>query len=121
MPAKSTDASLRGRIAAHERWARTSDRTAATAPGRAGLEARFEREVDPNGELDPAERARRVDAKRKAHFMRLALLSARSRRAAKQARETAAARGITADARKAASELRATADQLDAATGAAGM
>ena len=106
MPAKSTDASLRARIAAHERWAHTADRTAATAPGRAGLEARFEREVDPNGELDPAERARRVDAKRKAHFMRLALLSARSRRAAKQ---SAAGR-----AGKVARDLRAAAAQLEA-------
>jgi hypothetical protein len=116
MPAKSTDASLRGRIAAYERWARVTDRTAATAPGCAGLEARFAREVDPDGKLDPAERARRVDAKRKAHFTRLALLSARSRRAARQAREDAAARSIAADTRKAASELRATADQLEAAT-----
>ena len=120
MTAKSIEASLRGRIAANERWAHTSDRTAATVPGRAGLEARFEREVDPNRELDPAERARRVDAKRKAYFERLALLSVRSRRAARQAREAAAAHSITADARKVASELRAIADQLDAAIGAAG-
>lgn len=88
-PRPGSEASLRGRIAAYERWARTADRTAATAPGRRGLEARFEREVDPSGELDPAERARRVDAKRKAHFMRLALLSARSRRAAAEARAAA--------------------------------
>jgi hypothetical protein len=117
MPAQSAEASLRGRIAAHERWAHTADRTAATAPARRGLEARFEREVDPAGELDPAERARRVDAKRKAHFARLALLSARSRRAARQAREDVAAQ---ARARKMASELREAADQLEAAT-AAGM
>ena len=121
MPAKSTETSLCARIAAHERWAHTSDRTAATAPGRAGLEARFEREVDPNGELDPAERARRVDAKRKAHFMRLALLSARSRRKAREIRESAAARTIASQARKTASELRAAADQLDTATDAAEM
>jgi hypothetical protein len=118
MPAESADASLRGRIAAHERWAHTADRRAATAPARRGLEARFEREVDPSGELDPAERARRVDAKRKAHFARLALLSARSRRAARQARESAAAGGIATGARQIADELRATADQLDAAAGA---
>jgi hypothetical protein len=118
MPAKSADASLRARIAAHERWAHTSDRTAATAAARAGLDARFEREVDPGGELDPAERARRVDAKRKAHFARLALLSARSRRAAKEARESVAARSVTADARRAASELRAVAERLDAAAAA---
>jgi hypothetical protein len=73
--AQSAEASLRGRIAAYEWWAHTADRTAATAPGRRGLEARFEREVDPAGELDPAERARRVYAKRKAHFARLALVA----------------------------------------------
>ena len=88
-PRPATEASLRARIAAHERWAHTADRTAATAPGRAGLEARFEREVDPKGELDPAEHARRVDAKRKAHFMGLALLSVRARRAAAEARAAA--------------------------------
>ena len=37
------------RIAAAERWARTSDRTAATEPARRGLRARFEREADPDG------------------------------------------------------------------------
>jgi hypothetical protein len=40
------------RIAAAERWARTSDRAAATEPARRGLRARFEREADPDGVLD---------------------------------------------------------------------
>jgi hypothetical protein len=117
MRERATEASLRGRIAAYERWARTSDRAAATAPARRGLDARFEREVDPNGELDPAERARRVEAKRKAHFTRLALLSARSRRAAREAREMTAAGGIVAGARATAQQLRAAADDLDTAAG----
>jgi hypothetical protein len=116
MPAQSAEASLRARIAAHERWAHTADRTSTAMAGHRGLEARFEREVDPAGELDPAERARRVDSKRKAHFARLALLSARSRRAARQAREDAATQ---ASARKMASELRKAADQLDAPAAAA--
>jgi hypothetical protein len=46
---------LRSRIASHVRWSKESDRTAATAPARAGLMARFEREVDPDGVLDPDE------------------------------------------------------------------
>jgi hypothetical protein len=117
MPAQSTEASMRGRIAAHERWAHTSDRAAATAAARRGLDARFEREVDPNGELDPAERARRVESQRKAYFTRLALLSARSRRAAREARKMTAASGIVAGARATAQQLRATADELDAAAG----
>jgi hypothetical protein len=109
MPAKSTEASLRGRIAALERWARTDDRAAATAPARAGLTARFERDVDPTGELDPAERARRVAAKRKAHFARLALLSAQSRRRAAAERQGAAERQET---RQLAAQLQEAAAQL---------
>jgi hypothetical protein len=91
--AQSAEASLRGRIAAYERWAHTADRTSTAMAGHRGLEARFEREVDPAGELDPAERARRVDAKRKAHFARLALLSARARRARAEARAADAESG----------------------------
>ena len=45
--------------------------------------ARFEREVDPEGTLNPQERQRRAEHKRKAYFQRLALRSARSRRKAK--------------------------------------
>ena len=112
MPATSGDASMRGRIAAYERWARTDDRPAATAAARAALDARFEHEVDPRGELDPAERARRVAAKRKAHFTRLALLSAKSRRRAAEERKTAETAGDAAAVRQAAAELEETAAQL---------
>lgn len=115
MPKTTTEASLRGRIAALERWARTEDRTAATAPARRGLDARFEHEVDPDGTLDPAERARRVEAKRRAHFTRLALLSARSRRAKAEARTAARVRRTAAELRATAAELRNTADELDTA------
>src|SRR5665647_1362140 len=73
---------LRASIAAHESWSRTTDRSARTAPARAALMARFEREVDPDGTLPPDERARRADHKRRAYFGRLALKSARSRRRA---------------------------------------
>jgi len=72
---------LRASIASHESWARTSDRSARTAPARAGLLARFEREVDPDGVLPPEERARRAEHKRKAYYARLALASAKARRA----------------------------------------
>jgi hypothetical protein len=41
---------------------------------------RFERQVDPDGELPPAERARRAGHARKAYFTRLALRSAQARR-----------------------------------------
>lgn len=112
-----TDASLRASIAANERWARTADRAAATAPARAGLDARFEAEVDPDGILDPAERARRVASKRRAYFKRLALQSARSRRLAADVRRTARERQSAAQARQTAAELRRAADELETAAG----
>jgi hypothetical protein len=71
---------LAGRIGAHESWARTEDRAARTAPARRAFDARFEREVDPDEVLPPAERAQRAAHARKAYFARLALKSAKARR-----------------------------------------
>lgn len=70
---------LAGSIGAHESWARTEDRSARTANGRRAFLERFEREVDPDGKLDPTERALRAEHLRKAHFQRLALASAKAR------------------------------------------
>ncbi|MFC4369972.1 hypothetical protein ACFOZ2_03765 [Citricoccus nitrophenolicus] len=53
--------------------------------------AKFEAEADPDGTLMPAERARRAEHLRKAHFQRLALKSAQSRRRAREATEVAEA------------------------------
>lgn len=81
---------LRARVAAHERWARTpeSERTKTADAGQRGLLARFERQVDPDGVLSPAERIRRAESARRAHMARLALASsqARARRKAEQRR-----------------------------------
>lgn len=74
---------LRAEIAAHTSWANTNDRTARTQPGRDAFLERFEREVDPDGLLDPAERTKRAESARKAHMKRLAFASAKARRAAK--------------------------------------
>ncbi len=63
---------LLARLGAHSRWAKESDRTAATAPARAALEARFLAEA----EGDPV----RALSVRKAYYARLALASARARR-----------------------------------------
>lgn len=71
---------LRAQIAAHTSWANTEDRTARTAAGTAALVGKFERQVDPDGTLDPSERARRAESARKAHFARLAFKSAQARR-----------------------------------------
>ena len=87
MPARTPEnRSLVSRIAAHEKWARTPDATAATAPARAAFLDRFEREVDPEGVLAPQERARRAEHARKAYFTRLALKSARARRKGQRCR-----------------------------------
>jgi len=85
MPAHDpSDRVLVARLAAHESWARTPDRTARTAPARQAALDRFEQQVDPSGTLDPAERARRAEHARKAYFTRLALKSAQARRAKAQ-------------------------------------
>ncbi len=80
-----SDRALIARIAAHTRWAGEPDRTAATAPARKGLDAKWAREVDPDGVLAPDELARRVENLRQAHMTRMALASARARRAKAEA------------------------------------
>jgi hypothetical protein len=80
MPLTPAELSLRGYLAANESWARTPDRSARTAKARKTFDERFEREVDPNNELTPAERAKRAENARKAYFARLALKSAQARR-----------------------------------------
>jgi hypothetical protein len=76
----TADRSLIARLAAHESWANTADPSARTAPARRAMLDRFERQVDPDGVLSPAERARRAGHARKAYFTRLALRSAQARR-----------------------------------------
>lgn len=71
---------LRGSIGGHESWARTVDRSARTAPGRAAFEAKFLQEVDPEGVLPLQERIERAANARKAFYRRLALSSAEARR-----------------------------------------
>lgn len=87
MPAQSSrsERTLRAQIAAHESWAKTEDRPARTAKARKAALDRFEREVDPNGELAPQERAKRAEHARKAYFSRLALKSAQARRTRRSA------------------------------------
>ena len=50
---------------------------------RAGLEAKFLREVDPNNELPEPERIRRAESAKTAYYQRLALISAKARKARK--------------------------------------
>jgi hypothetical protein len=57
--ASPAERSLRARLAAYALHAQRDSRET-SAPGRAAFLARFEREVDPDGTLDPAERQRRA-------------------------------------------------------------
>ena len=82
-----TERQLVARLAAHQSWANTQNRTARTAPAREAFLTKFEDQVDPRRELTPEERAKRATNARKAHFTRLALKSAQSRRGASARRE----------------------------------
>jgi hypothetical protein len=70
----------RAQIAALTRWAKCTDRTPATAKGRRASRERFERMVDPDGVLNPRERALRADKLERAHMLTMALRSAEVRR-----------------------------------------
>jgi hypothetical protein len=89
--ASPTERTLRGRLAAHTLHARR-DPQQTTANGRAAFLARFEREVDPEEALHPAERRRRAEQARRAYFIRLSLAAVQARRAkrAEQGRGDAA-------------------------------
>lgn len=84
------DRALVAQIAANERWGRTADRSAATAPARAALDQKFLDLADG----DPV----RADNLRKAHFQRLALKSAQARRAKRASRTTPTAPADPQDA-----------------------
>ena len=72
MPLTPAERSLRGQLAAHTSWARTTDRSARTANARKALEDKFLSEADG----DP----KRAESLRRAYFARLALNSAQARR-----------------------------------------
>jgi hypothetical protein len=75
----NNDRVLRARIAAYQLHAQISDEAAHTTPARAAFLSRFEREVDPEGILDPQERARRAEHAKKAYFLKLARASRKAR------------------------------------------
>jgi hypothetical protein len=88
MPKRSslspTERVLRARLAAHAKHAKHDPR-AAMDKARAVFLASFEQQADPDGVLSPAERGRRAQQLRSAHFTRLALASAKARRARRSA------------------------------------
>jgi hypothetical protein len=79
-PMTPGERTLRARAAAYEMHAKHGSQKAALR-GQAALLAKFERQIDPDGLLTPEERRRRAMHARRAHMARLALASARSRRA----------------------------------------
>jgi hypothetical protein len=70
--------SMRASIAASTRWA-NEDPAEQGQRMRRGFLERFEREVDPEGQLPPAERERRARSALRAHMQRLAFRSSKAR------------------------------------------
>lgn len=79
-PRSAPEISLQARLAAHRLHAGVTNPAAHAAPARKAFLDRFERQVDPDGLLSPADRARRAEHARKAYFLALALKSAQARR-----------------------------------------
>ena len=91
MPADSRQTSstaaergLRARLAAYAMHAQHDSRLT-SANGRAAFFAKFEREVDPDGQLDVEERHRRAELARRAYFTRLSMAAAKARQAKRTA------------------------------------
>ena len=73
-PGRKTDRATLARLAAHERWARVQDRSAATAPARAAADDRFIAEARRVHQgLAEEEIRRRASNLRSAHAVRAAL------------------------------------------------
>lgn len=78
--ATRSERAMRASLAANERWSREDPRPHA-AKMRAAFDERFAKQIDAEfPHLDPQERQRRIAARRKAYFTRLALKSAQVRR-----------------------------------------
>jgi hypothetical protein len=84
-PASRAERSLRARLAAYALHAQNDPRET-TANARAAFLARFDREVDPEGLLEPDERRRRAEQARRAYFARLSLAAVKARQAKRPAR-----------------------------------
>lgn len=78
-PLRPEERVLRARLAAHTRWSQ-QDPHEGTQKARDAFLQSFVDKVDPDRLLPEAERRRRVESLRRAHFTKMALASARSRR-----------------------------------------
>lgn len=79
---------LRSRVGGYAKWAKTTDRTAATAPARDAFLRRFY-DATPT-ELPDATRLQMAESARKAYFASLALKSALVRRSRSDAKRVTA-------------------------------
>jgi hypothetical protein len=80
--ASSSDRTVAAKIGAASLHAQYDSVYLTTAARKAFLD-RFEKEVDPFGQLDPEERARRATHAKRRYFLQLALRSAKARRKVK--------------------------------------
>lgn len=83
---------LRAQIAANTRWSRAGARADQSAKIKTSRLAQYERQVDPDGALEPAERRQLAENAMRAEMQRLSLASSKARRARK-AHQPAAASG----------------------------
>ncbi len=83
--------SMAASAAAHARWAQagTAERREAGARARRGLVASITKRIDPDGTMDPRERAVRVESALMAHMRTMQLRSSQSRQRKKAARDAA--------------------------------
>jgi hypothetical protein len=75
---------MRARLAAHESWAKTPDRSARTSAGHRSSPGSVDYwldRVDPEGTMTPDARRKAAQAKRDAYMARLAFESSRARAA----------------------------------------
>lgn len=84
-----TERRLQAQAASLTYWSQVRDRSAAMKPLRDGFLRKLEQQVDPDGTLDPVERAKRVEMARRAHLANASRLAAK---AARERRERAAAK-----------------------------
>jgi hypothetical protein len=89
MPLTPADRRRNGRKGALTTLLRSDDWTELTAPAREAFRAKFERQVDPDGKLTPAERTQRAEVARRLYYHELADRSRKARAARRAAQAPA--------------------------------
>lgn len=79
--------SLQKRAAVNKSWSNTQDWAKRTEPAREAFQARWEKQVDPDGVLDLETRSKLAEKAKLAHYQMMAAKSARVRRGKKAAKE----------------------------------